>query len=171
MWLVEPYEELTQTGRIRSLGMKGASRDIRRQLRIFMESGAADSLWHYEEGSSELLFHPILIDMLAVKRKAYFVNYFHSTPSNTREGSGSYRRIKIGKRRAVYVIRTFTTGYDGMDLEEIKIFKRLIIERMDEEEFKAFFPAYPIKEIRSFKGLFQDLEIIPETYPVTPKAG
>jgi pyruvate formate-lyase activating enzyme-like uncharacterized protein len=91
------WEEVTEAGFIRTLGLKGGSGEIAEAARRLGDAAGTAGLWRRSKDGAELSFHPRLLDLLAGDAVSITVRYEERELVSCTTGSLEWRRVALAE--------------------------------------------------------------------------
>jgi pyruvate formate-lyase activating enzyme-like uncharacterized protein len=185
----EGLEEITESGYIRRITIKGSPERLKNLAGYLAATGSSGNQWSLSEDRTALAIHPSLLEHVEDDDCKFNLSYFvgglteTNTPSslrpddigkgfvktapyefNSQEGLDdkiSVREVILNPGRTLFAVREQTSEHRDLSLMAVKGFQKLFIEKMNEREvFRWFSENYDITSKEKIKSMGKEKTIL-----------
>lgn len=118
------YEDVTPTGFIRTLIIKGSSETLEQQIEIFRKNGINDHLWNRD--NAQLAFSQSLWKYIDFNKFPLIVIYHETRLCPAISYHHEFREIRLNNNKNIYIERRPVFNGKELDKEEAWIFGRIM---------------------------------------------
>ncbi len=124
----KPYEDMTKTGMIRTITVKGLSEYVDKLVDAFTLQGICSDLWYRDNGSDKMFVHGSLARFITSLRLSVDIAYYVATIRPAVSYRNPYRQIKLKHGNEIVVERN--TVFSGIHLTHsaFRFFSSIFLE-------------------------------------------
>ena len=149
------YEDIAETGMIRSIFLMYSQEEIETCLKIIQEKNISASLWYSDTAEKRFYFHPDLFDLFWETEEPIYLNYYSCSIKSAPSYTNVFQKIGLNPSKQVILERSLV-GKERLNSRKKKsAFKKLLSKQAKYEDpaFKIFPKVLVFEKIKS--GLYE----------------
>lgn len=152
------FEELTNSGYIRSLSIQDSKTNIKKIIKILNENKCKGDLWLLNDTKTEIFIHSSLLQYIDFNKYDLTISYFEPQIRSAYVYNESYKEISLDSQKKVYIAKQNVARLKLQNTILIQTFHKLFIDNINKNEaLHYFYRNYNLKRKASLEKMKEEI--------------